>query len=155
MNEEIMNEIQPVRPKDQFPFSCRQCGACCRNIEGCVMVESLDAYRLARYLRTKGELIEGIEDFLFRYCDPEPLTEEGFPIYMLKTKAPNGSCIFLMRKIPLGNLNSNNPIKTSVKKYHASVARQSSRERNRLLACKSFAFIHANVHKHCRHFRRG
>ena len=31
-----------------------------------------------------------------------------------------------MRKIPLGNLNSNNPIKTSVKKYHASVARQSS-----------------------------
>ena len=62
MNEEIMNEIQPVRPKDQFPFSCRQCGACCRNIEGCVMVESLDAYRLARYLRTKGELIEGIED---------------------------------------------------------------------------------------------
>ena len=28
-----------------------------------------------------------------------------------------------MRKIPLGNLNSNNPIKTSVKKYHASVAR--------------------------------
>ena len=53
------------------------------------------------------------------------------------------------------NLNSNNPIKTSVKKYHASVARQSSRERNRLLACKSFAFIHANVHKHCRHFRRG
>ena len=96
MNEEIMNEIQPVRPKDQFTFSCRQCGACCRNIEGCVMVESLDAYRLARYLRTKGELIEGIEDFLFRYCDPEPLTEEGFPIYMLKTKAPNGSCIFLM-----------------------------------------------------------
>lgn len=95
MNEEIMNEIQPVRPKDQFTFSCRQCGACCRNIEGCVMVESLDAYRLARYLRTKGEPIEGIEDFLFRYCEPEPLTEEGFPIYMLKTKAPNGPCIFL------------------------------------------------------------
>ena len=95
MNEEIMNEIQPVRPKDQFTFSCRQCGACCRNIEGCVMVESLDAYRLARYLRTKGEPIEGIEDFLFRYCEPEPLTEEGFPIYMLKTKAPNSSCIFL------------------------------------------------------------
>ena len=89
MNEEIMNEIQPVRPKDQFTFSCRKCGACCRNIEGCVMVESLDAYRLARYLRTKGEPIEGIEDFLFRYCEPEPLTEEGFPIYMLKTKAPN------------------------------------------------------------------
>ena len=59
------------------------------------MVESLDAYCLARYLRAKGEPIEGIEDFLFRYCEPEPLTEEGFPIYMLKTKVPNGSCIFL------------------------------------------------------------
>ena len=42
-----------------------------------------------------GKGIEGIEDFLFRYCEPEPLTEEGFPIYMLKTKVPNGSCIFL------------------------------------------------------------
>lgn len=52
-----------------------------------------------------------------------------------------------MRKIPLGNLNSNNHIKTPVKKYHASVARQSPRERNRLLACKNFAFTHANVHK--------
>lgn len=60
-----------------------------------------------------------------------------------------------MRKIPLGNLNSNNPIETSVKKYHASVARQSPREQNRLLACKNFAFTHANVHKHCHHFRRG
>lgn len=41
-----------------------------------------------------------------------------------------------MRKIPLGNLNSNNPIKTPVKKYHASVARQSPRERNRLLLAR-------------------
>lgn len=24
MNEEIMNDIQSVRPKDQFTFSCRQ-----------------------------------------------------------------------------------------------------------------------------------
>ena len=39
--------------------------------------------------------------------------------------------------------------------YAKSVARQSPRERNRLLACKNFAFTHANVHKHCRHFRRG
>ena len=59
MNEEIMNEIQPVRPKDQFTFSCRQCGACCRNIEGCVMVESLDAYRLARYLLQWAHLLFG------------------------------------------------------------------------------------------------
>lgn len=60
-----------------------------------------------------------------------------------------------MRKIPLGSQNSNNPIKTSVKKYRASVVWQSPRERKRLLAYKRFAFTHANVHEHCRHFRRG
>lgn len=54
MNEEIMNDIQSVRPKDQFTFSCRQCGACCRNIEGCVMVEVWDAYRLAPLSPNKG-----------------------------------------------------------------------------------------------------
>ena len=74
-------------PKTSLPFPAVNAGR--------VMVESLDAYRLARYLRAKGKPIEGIEDFLFRYCEPEPLTEEGFPIYMLKTKAPNSSCIFL------------------------------------------------------------
>ena len=95
MNEETMNAVRPVRPKEQIDFSCRQCGACCRNIEGCVMVESLDAYRLAVYLRAKGEPIQGIEALLLRYCEPEPLTEKGFPIYMLKTKGDDGSCIFL------------------------------------------------------------
>ena len=50
-----------------------------------------DAVR--RILLKKFQL--GLFDDPFRYCDPEPLTEEGFPIYMLKTKAPNSSCIFL------------------------------------------------------------
>ena len=82
-------------------------------------------------------------------------SDVGEDALLLTVRAANKRRLRLMRKIPLGNLNSNNPIKTSVKKYHASVARQSSRERNRLLACKSFAFTHANVHEHCRHFRRG
>ena len=55
----------------------------------------------------------------------------------------------------LGNLNSNNPIKTSVKSIMQALPDNSPRERNRLLACKNFAFTHANVHEHCRHFRRG
>ena len=59
MNEEIMNEIQPVHPKDQFTFSCRQCGACCRNIEGCVMVESLDA---TVWLVTSGQMVSPSKD---------------------------------------------------------------------------------------------
>ena len=68
LNEEIMNEIQPVRPKDQFTFSCRQCGACCRNIEGCVMVESLDAYRMAKHLREQHCGVRSTDDVLLQYC---------------------------------------------------------------------------------------
>ncbi len=94
MNEEKMKAIQ-VQLKEQIPFSCQKCGACCRNIEGCVMVESLDAYRLAVYLRAQGEPIQDIEDYLMRYCDAEPLTQEGYPVYVLKTQGSEGSCIFL------------------------------------------------------------
>ena len=59
---------------------------------------------ILRLLRAKGEPIEGIEDFLFRYCEPEPLTEEGFPIYMLKTKAPNSSASSLRMGAVLSTL---------------------------------------------------
>ena len=59
------------------------------------MVESLDAYRIAKYLRAQGEPIQGIEQFLLQYCDAEPLTQEGYPIYVLKTQGEDNSCVFL------------------------------------------------------------
>ena len=59
-----------------------------------------------------------------------------------------------MRRYPFGNLNSNNPIKHLLK-VSCKRCPTIPKERNRLLACKNFAFTHANVHKHCRHFRRG
>ena len=40
-----------VRSKDWVNFHCLKCGQCCRDLENVVMVESLDAYRIARYLR--------------------------------------------------------------------------------------------------------
>lgn len=59
------------------------------------MVESLDAYRLANYLRGCDPNICTIDDVLTRYCEPMPLTQECFPIFMLKTTGPDDSCIFL------------------------------------------------------------
>ena len=59
------------------------------------MVESLDAYRLANYLRGRDPNICTIDDVLTQYCEPMPLTQECFPIFMLKTTGPDDSCIFL------------------------------------------------------------
>ena len=38
-----------VSAKEFVTYQCSQCGHCCRRIEGCVMVESLDA--AAQYIR--------------------------------------------------------------------------------------------------------
>ena len=94
MNEEIMNDIQSVRPKDQFTFSLPSMRGVCRNIEGCVMVESLDAYR--RWLISEQKVSPSRRNRGFSV----PLLRSGasdrrrLPIYMLKTNTPNGSCIF-------------------------------------------------------------
>ena len=43
-----MSRAIPVRPKDWMCFQCRRCAGCCRDLEGQLMLEPLDAYRLAR-----------------------------------------------------------------------------------------------------------
>lgn len=75
--------------KDRADYQCRKCGQCCRHIENSVMVESLDAYRLAKYLRGRDPNICTIDEVLARYCEPMPLTRDCFPIFMLKTIGPD------------------------------------------------------------------
>jgi len=84
-----------VHTKDVVNYQCRKCGQCCRHIENSVMVESLDAYRLAKYLRDRDPSISTIDEMLARYCEPMPLTDTCFPIFTLKTTGPDDSCIFL------------------------------------------------------------
>ena len=43
--------VVSVHAKDCVDYQCRRCGQCCRHIKDSLMVESLDAYRLANYLR--------------------------------------------------------------------------------------------------------
>ena len=88
-----MSDAVTVRPKDWVPFRCRLCGNCCRNLRGNLMPEQIDAYRLARFLRERGE-VEFMEDFYTRYTYPDML-EGFFPVFLINTVDPDDSCVFL------------------------------------------------------------
>ena len=62
--KEFMTKMVPVNLSDRFPFKCRMCGACCRHVRESVPLESLDAFRLAKHLRDKGENVSCVEDVL-------------------------------------------------------------------------------------------
>ena len=47
MEEQSKTLAVSVRAKEFVSYHCSCCGHCCRHIENCVMVESLDAYRMA------------------------------------------------------------------------------------------------------------
>lgn len=81
-----MSDAVTVRPKDWAPFRCR-------NLRGNLMPEQLDAHRLARFLRERGEL-EFMEDFYTKYTYPDML-EGFFPIFLMNTAGPDDSCVFL------------------------------------------------------------
>lgn len=64
--------------------------SCCRHVKGSVVIEGLDAYRLARHL--------GMEtaDFMSQYTEPFILDDKlWYPIFSLRVKGNEDSCIFL------------------------------------------------------------
>lgn len=91
----FLEKMIPVSPSDRFAFRCRQCGACCRHVKQSVVIETLDAFRLAKYLRDQDRSIESMDDFLYRYAEPAPLHESGYSVFMLKTVGAEDACIFL------------------------------------------------------------
>lgn len=93
--KEFLMKMVPVEPSDRFCFQCKRCGACCRHVKESVPLESLDAFRLAKYLRDQGQPIHSMDDVLAMYAEPVLLHESGYMIYMLKTTGPEDSCIFL------------------------------------------------------------
>ena len=87
-----MNMGDSVRGKDWVDFHCRLCGGCCRDIRGQIMVEPLDAYRLARLLRNRGA-VESMEDLYTNYTYPDIL-EGLFPVFLMNPVGADDSCIF-------------------------------------------------------------
>lgn len=90
-----MSEMKFLRSKDQVPFQCRLCGKCCRNVENEVMIEPLDAYRLARFLHEKyNGQFRSVED-VYTWCAHLSTLNDVFPIYLLNTTGSEDVCVFL------------------------------------------------------------
>ena len=85
----------PVSPKERVHFKCIGCGACCRNVYQAVPVETLDAFRIARYLRESGHTVQSMDDFWAKYGEPALLDECGYFVYFLKTTGEDHACVFL------------------------------------------------------------
>lgn len=86
--------VKQLRPKDTVSFRCQRCGTCCRNLRNSVMVESLDAYRIARYLREHGYPDIEVADVFDQYTTPMILLGT-YPIFMVNTTGPDDACVFL------------------------------------------------------------
>lgn len=84
-----------VSLNDRFQFHCTGCAACCRHIKEGVPLDSMDAYRLTKYLRSQGVGPTCTDDVLLRFGEPVPITDSGYFSYFLKTVGDNDSCIFL------------------------------------------------------------
>lgn len=83
-----------LRAEDEVPFHCRRCGDCCRNLREKVMMETLDAYRIANYLRAHGRPDMDVAMVFSEYAVPV-LLPGNFPIYMVKTVGKDEACVFL------------------------------------------------------------
>ena len=66
---EIKNSKQ-VEENEHIRFRCMRCAACCRYVKGSVIIEGLDAYRLAQHLKME------VADFISQYADPFLLDEQ-------------------------------------------------------------------------------
>jgi Fe-S-cluster containining protein len=80
--------FQMISADAHFHYDCNGCGDCCRNIKNAVMVEGLDLYNLARFLGLE------MSEVIAEYTDTTFLAW-GFPVFMLKTKPHQDTCVFL------------------------------------------------------------
>ena len=87
-------KVVPVTSGEKFAFQCRRCGACCRHVKESVPLESLDAYRIAKYLKEKGEA-SCVEDVLERFAVPVLLDGCGYMAFMLAVTGEEDACVFL------------------------------------------------------------
>lgn len=81
-----LDKAVKVSLNEKVEFRCRKCADCCRHIFRSVPLESLDVFRMSKYLRDNGGSIKCIDDFLDKYAEPVLLDECGYFIYVLKTK---------------------------------------------------------------------
>ncbi len=87
-------QFKPVEPSDNIMFRCSLCGACCRHVKDSVLLESLDVYRIARFMKDTDSSFADISNCIERYTEVAYITA-GYPVLILKTTGGDDSCIFL------------------------------------------------------------
>ena len=75
-----------VNPEDTFQFHCKRCGECCHNVKDAIMLTTLDLFQLARQLNRP------VEDVVLEYTEPVTVSDNSFPLFVLKTKQHNDAC---------------------------------------------------------------
>lgn len=74
---------------DRVRFRCKRCGECCRNLDGILVVESLDAYCIAKHLGIS------VESFYLDYAEMRFFEDTDFPLFTIKAVGKRKECIFL------------------------------------------------------------
>lgn len=77
MNDAVLNAVQ-VSPSEKISFRCTGCSACCRHVRQSVVLESLDVFRITKYLRDRDSNIKSTDDFLEKHAEIALLDECGF-----------------------------------------------------------------------------
>jgi Fe-S-cluster containining protein len=91
-----LSKVRFVDANDNIGFHCSRCGDCCRHVKDGVMLETLDAFRLAKLLRGSSETVKSIEDVLTGYAHPMHLLEDvSFPVFLMNTTDSSDKCVFL------------------------------------------------------------
>ena len=85
---EIKNSEQ-VELSDRVRFRCKRCGECCRHVKNTVIIESLDAYNLAKHLNVR------MDEIYLEYADSLFIEDTEYPVFALKTVGEKDSCVFL------------------------------------------------------------
>ena len=92
---DTLKNILFLKHDDEFHFECSLCGECCRDVEHSVMLEPYDLFRIAGYLKQRGQKVSGIEQIISEYADVRLLGDSEYPVFLLKTQGQRNACVFL------------------------------------------------------------
>lgn len=85
----VLKNTKQVELSDRVRFRCTRCGECCRHVDGVVVIESLDAYNIAKSLGIM------VSEFFIDYAEVHFLEDTEYPIFTLKATGKDNACIFL------------------------------------------------------------
>lgn len=89
MDEYEIKNSRRVELSDRVRFRCIRCAKCCRNLKGTVIIECLDAWRMANHLNMT------VTDFYEKYTEIFFMENVEYPVFALKTVGKDDACVFL------------------------------------------------------------